>query len=573
MNVPAWLKPENSPVAPAFSTWLDFAPSGVASRFFLLWFIILYAAFHVLSGASLGLYPQTLQTFVWSMHPAAGYDGAPPLAALMAAGWFAIFPVNDWAFHMLAIFNAAVGLFTAELIARRYMQGDKRLFVLLLLLLTPFYQFFSDRFGPDQTMLSTWPLATYFFLRAFDTRALKWSVAAGVFAGLAILGKHHSLFLIAGFVAAWLASPERWSYFKSPSPWLCALVGALVIAPHVKWLYAAGQLPIVNDGSSAAGAGPWFGDLMASAATSLGTGIACVAALLVVYWLAVRPSRGTLQDTVRPADPAGRMLVVIFAVALLLPIVVAPFIGLELAPLATTPAWFLLPIVLLRPDSARLTRVGALRMTTLVVAITLVALVASPWLAIYAHERGTSEGREYFRAIGAEVTQAWRLAMVSPLAIVMGDRDLVNAVAFYSPDHPDAVPDFDLARAPWVTPERLRRSGFATVCRADTSCADTARREAGTSDFQVITYATTSPYRGKPGKLGRFIFLLVSPQRPQQVRPPQVFPPPVFPPPAPPSQVTPPQSAPSPQIPSSPQPPPAEAPPPQSSSPEVPPQR
>ncbi len=172
MSVPAWLKPENSPVAPAFSTWLDFAPSAVASRFFMLWFVILYAAFHVLSGASLGLYPQTLLTFVWSMHPAAGYDGAPPLAALMAAGWFAIFPVNDWAFHVLAIVNAAVGLFTTELIARRYMQGDKRLVVLLLLLLTPFYQFFSDRFGPEETMLSTWPLATYFFLRAFDTRAL-----------------------------------------------------------------------------------------------------------------------------------------------------------------------------------------------------------------------------------------------------------------------------------------------------------------------------------------------------------------------------------------------------------------
>ena len=92
----------------------------------------------------------------------------------MAAAWFSVFPPTDWTFHLLAMANAAAGLFATDRIARTYLDGDKRIAVLLLLLLTPFYQFFGQRFGANQTLLSTWPIATYCFLRAFETRGLAW---------------------------------------------------------------------------------------------------------------------------------------------------------------------------------------------------------------------------------------------------------------------------------------------------------------------------------------------------------------------------------------------------------------
>ena len=41
-----------------------------------------------------------------------------------------------------------------DLIARRYLDHDKRIFVLLFLLLTPFYQFHGQRFASNQTLLS-----------------------------------------------------------------------------------------------------------------------------------------------------------------------------------------------------------------------------------------------------------------------------------------------------------------------------------------------------------------------------------------------------------------------------------
>src|SRR5215470_2627380 len=240
MNLPAYLKPENGPLGRAFATWLDHAPKGLSTRFLLLWFVLLYTAFATISSASVGLHPDLLETYARGLHPAAAYDGDAPLAALMAAVWFSLFPPTDWAFHLLAMVNAAVGLYATDCIARRYLDGDKRIAVLLLLLLTPFYQFIGQRFGTNQTLLSTWPIATYCFLRAFETRGLAWSAGAGAAAALALLGSTYSVFLVAGFVTAVLGHPGRRTYLLSWSPWLSLAVGAIALAPHVQWLFATG---------------------------------------------------------------------------------------------------------------------------------------------------------------------------------------------------------------------------------------------------------------------------------------------------------------------------------------------
>jgi hypothetical protein len=195
--------------------------------------------------------------------------------------------------------------------------------------------------------------------------------------------------------------------------------------------------------------------------------------------------------------------------------VVSPFIGAVLTPLWTMPVGFLLPIILLRPKAAGLTRVAAIRITALVAVITILTLVTAPWLAQRTHAEGTAEGREYYRPVGAEMTNAWHLGTGLPLRIVMGDRDLASAVTFYSPDHPDAMGGFEIATAtPWITPERLAQDGWAAVCNADDEqCVAAARQQAaGKSNVQFITYSTINRYLGKGGKLGRFFFILAAPE-------------------------------------------------------------
>jgi Dolichyl-phosphate-mannose-protein mannosyltransferase len=513
VSVLASLKPENGPIGSALGGWLDFAPSGIATRFLLLWFVILYTAFQVISFAPLGLNQDLLEAYAWGLHPSAGYYKHPPLAGLAAGAWFSLFPPTDWAFHLLAMVNAAIGLFATSLIARDHLDGDKRIVALLLLLLTPFYQFHGQRFGANAILLSTWPIAAYCSLRAFATRGLAWSAGAGAAAALAMLGKYYSIFLIAGFVAAALAHPARWTYLRSWSPWISVAVGGAVLAPHVQWVFANDFVPFGY--ATALHAGAPLGKVLWKDAVYLVEAVAYVGVLLAVYWMAVRPDLATLQETIWPLDADGQMLVVLLAVPLILPAVVAPFIGAVLTPLWTMPAWFLLPIVLLRPKAAVLTRVAAIRITALIAAMTISFLLAAPLLARQRNEEGTTQGREYDRLFSAELTNDWTRATGQPLRIVMGDRYLASAVTFYSPDHPDSAQGFELGRAtPWITLERLILDGWAAICRADDEpCVDAARhRLADRSDVAFITYSTTNRYLDKPGKLGRFFFAIVPPR-------------------------------------------------------------
>jgi len=93
----------------------------------------------------------------------------------------------------------------------------------------PIYQLFAQRFNANAVLLAVWPIATYCFLRSFETREVKWAIAAGAVAALAMLGKYYSVFLIASFIFAALCHPQRRAYFASPVPWISASVGLVAL--------------------------------------------------------------------------------------------------------------------------------------------------------------------------------------------------------------------------------------------------------------------------------------------------------------------------------------------------------
>jgi 4-amino-4-deoxy-L-arabinose transferase-like glycosyltransferase len=512
-----YLKPENGPVGKVLNAWLDNEPSGRATRLLMFVFIAALTSFQVISNASVGPPSELLDTYAKALHPAAGYYGAAPLAPLIAAVWFLLAPAIDWAIYLLAAVNAGFALFAVDLVARREVAGDKRMLVLLFLLLTPFYCFYGQYFDSDRTLLWAWPVATLGFLRALETKGparseIAWSAFAGAAAGLALLGGYQTIFLLAGFAAGVLVHPGRWTYLRSHSPWISAAAGALVVAPHVYWLYRNGFAPLADVVAQHTGAP--LAQVLSAAASYAGAGLAGVAVPVALYWLAVRPDRATLREAVWPSDPDGRVLVVVFTVPLLLRALLAPLAGTVLTPDGSAPAWFLLPILLLRPTAARTTRTATIRIAALIIVLAIAALVAAPWLASRYHKEGTAEGREYYRQVSFEVTRNWHASIGRLLRIVMGDPHLTAAIAFYSPDHPDAVPDFMLRQTPWVTEDRLDGEGWAAVCRAeDTACVDEARRRAADkTGTQFINFQTRNLYQGTAGNPGRFFFILVPAQ-------------------------------------------------------------
>jgi Dolichyl-phosphate-mannose-protein mannosyltransferase len=507
-----YLKPENGPVGAIFGAWLDDASSGRTTRVLVFLFIAALTSFAFISNASVGPPTELIDTYVRALHPAAGDFGTAPLAPLIAAVWFLLLPPVDWALYLLAALNAGFALFAVDLVARREVTGDKRVLVLLFLILTPFYCIYGQRFDSDRTLLWAWPIATLAFLRAFETRDLRWSVFAGVAAGIALYGGYQSVFLFAGFAAAALMHPERGAYLRSLSPWLTMAAAILVLVPHLYWLYQHDFAPLSTVVSQHVGAP--FGEVLRGVGAYLGGGVAGIVIPVLLWAVAVRPDRATLAETLWPSDAKGRMLVLLFIVPLLLRAILALIAGTVLTADGSAPGWFLLPVLMLRPAAVRVSRAAAIRVTVLVFAATIIALLVAPTIASRLHKQGTPEGREYFRQVSFEVTRNWHMSVGRLLRIVMGDPHLAAAIAFLSPDHPDIVPDFDLQRAPFVSEGRLDGDGFVAVCRTeDTACVAEARRRAeGKVGTQFVNFQTRNLYGGAAGELGRFFFVFVPPQ-------------------------------------------------------------
>jgi Dolichyl-phosphate-mannose-protein mannosyltransferase len=237
-----------SEVSPAcwrhpFLSWMDGIEAGWAIPLLLFGFIAVWQAFLVIAYFGGDVHPDVMETWTLGRSIEWGYSKHPPLMGWVARAWTSIFPLSNWSFQLMALTNSAVALWMVDLISRRFTRGDKRLVVLLLLMLLPTYQFHAQRFNANTVLLAIWPLATYCFLRSFETRQVGWAVAAGATAALATLGKYYSVFLITSFVFAAILHRQRRAYFGSPAPWVSLGIGLVALGPHLYWLATTGAKP------------------------------------------------------------------------------------------------------------------------------------------------------------------------------------------------------------------------------------------------------------------------------------------------------------------------------------------
>src|ERR1700736_1083820 len=226
-----------------FLIWMDGIEAGWAIPLLLIGFVAVWLVFLAIAYLGGDLHPDVLETWTLGRRIEWGYSKHPPLMGWVARAWASVFPLTNWSFQLMALTNSAIALWAVDLISRRFVKGDKRIVVLLLLMLLPTYQFHAQRFNANTVLLATWPIATYCFLRSFETRQVLWAVAAGATAAFAMLGKYYSVFLIGGFILAAICDPQRRAYFASLAPWVSTVVGFAALGPHLHWLGTNGAKP------------------------------------------------------------------------------------------------------------------------------------------------------------------------------------------------------------------------------------------------------------------------------------------------------------------------------------------
>ena len=492
--------------------WLDGVEEGWAIPLMLLGFIAVWQIYFAIAYADGDLHPDVLETWTLGRSLAWGYSKHPPLMGWMARAWTTFFPLTNWSFDLLSLTNSALALWITDLITRRFVRGDKRLITLLLLMLLPIYQFHAQRFNANAVLLATWPLATYCFLRSFETRTLEWAIAAGASAALAMLGKYFSVFLIGSCAVAAICHPQRRAYFASLAPWVSTLVGLLILAPHVYWLATTGAKPFAYALSKHAGKDfvPSLGDAVGFL---LGAGL--VVLLPAATWVLMAGDRmKRFCADFHSMNPGLLLLFMIGLGTMFLPAITSIVVGTDMPPVWSVQGLFLFVILLVCGASYQIERGLSLNLAAGVIAFSIAAaFVVAPIHAVYRNFHPLSEGRNFYQASADQLTLRWHALTDLPLPSIGGDEDLAFSTAFYSSDHP-FYEERLLVGNSWRFGEVMHHEGgWAGLCFGDDSSCIAAMERIAAGAPRVIRsdFELQSTLLGQPGATERFAAIIVPP--------------------------------------------------------------
>jgi 4-amino-4-deoxy-L-arabinose transferase-like glycosyltransferase len=479
-----------------------------AFPFLLAALLVLHAAvwawFGAASRSNFDYAGDMVETFAWGQAWQAGYFKHPPLSAWYTGAWFAIFPRTDLSYAWLASANTAVGLAGFALLCREFLDRRWTLACVAAAALTPGLTAMALRFNANAVLVSVWPLAMAFFVRAMNRGLTRDAIAAGLLCGLAMLGKYFSAMMLGALLlSALLNAPWRARLF-SRTGFCIAAAFAVSLIPHGLWLMGHDFEPI----------------RYAREATGFNTESATVRGLQFAGRMLLFPALGLLLLwlTVRPQIRLDRF---------------AAIVGKCLRP-STDPLWILAlaPIVL----SVVMTTITAARTSTLwglPMGMALVLLVASrlstasssaphlrpaglllgvSWMAmaiaapLYWHagaDRGDPTLTEPRLELAQAVDELWTEEVGTRLPWVSGPMHLAASTAFYAPSGPGYISFNKPERCtPWVDANRVERDGRAIICTfRDSGCIAageslggrtydlTVRKSAGGRTFEPVSYS------------------------------------------------------------------------------------
>jgi 4-amino-4-deoxy-L-arabinose transferase-like glycosyltransferase len=500
----AWRRP--------FIRWLDGIEKGWAVPLLLLGFVAAWMAFLGIAYLAGGLHPDTLETWTLGRNFEWGNPKHPPLMGWIARAWTSVFPLTDWSFRLLAMTNSGIAVWAVDLISRRFVRGDKRVVVLLLLMLLPTYQFHAQRFNANVVLLPLWPLATWCFLRSFETRHAAWAAAAGAAAALAMLGKYYSVFLIGSFVFAAVFHPDRRLYLTSCAPWVSTAAGLAVLAPHLYWLATTGAMPFQYAMASQSGVA--FMPSLIEALSFL-LGIGAMMALAAIVWILIAGYRlQQIPDDFRMMNAGLFLLFLVSVGTIVFPIVTAVALGTYLPSLWATQGLFLFVVLIVCGASHPVRRFHSVNTLVLVIAMALAAVfIAAPIHAVYRNGRSYEEAREFYQPLAMELTRRWHERSEKAMPAVSGDDALAFAAAFYSPDHPFYSRPFAYQYTWGLPPRTTLDRGWAGLCSEEQeACLGWMEKVSQrASRYHRADIVLQSSLLGWPGTTKRFIALIVPP--------------------------------------------------------------
>jgi hypothetical protein len=212
------------------------------------------------SALQLPLHYDEAQYLGWSLAPDFGYFSKPPMIAWVIGLARSVCGPSEacvrapaaLACALAAVFAAAAAGVMADARSSRSMRAGhvhgnlsdpsmanrSALWTGLTLASLPLVSFYGSFATTDSLLLMCWCAALWTFARATvrpERPQLSWWLATGLACGLGLLSKYTmGVFALSALI--WLLTdPKRRQLLRTPGPWLCAVIAALLFAPNVLW--------------------------------------------------------------------------------------------------------------------------------------------------------------------------------------------------------------------------------------------------------------------------------------------------------------------------------------------------
>jgi 4-amino-4-deoxy-L-arabinose transferase-like glycosyltransferase len=214
-------KPDRS----AFRPWLAVAA-----------LIVALTALRVIYASQIDLRTDEAYYWTWSKENVLSFLDHPPMIAWFIRFGTAIFGDTNLGVRFAGILAMLVTQLLLADIVRR-VTHDVRAIVLAVLMpeAALYYGLLMAKVSPDVALIPFAVAMVWALIRLNESDDPRWWLAAGVFAGLALLSKFTAVMLIPAVAAFMLVPDWRRRWLLSPYPWLAALIAVILFLPAVIW--------------------------------------------------------------------------------------------------------------------------------------------------------------------------------------------------------------------------------------------------------------------------------------------------------------------------------------------------
>ena len=174
--------------------------------------------------------------WTWSKENVLSFLDHPPMIAWFIRFGTAIFGDTNFGVRFAGVLAMLVTqLLLADLVRR--VTHDMRAVVLAVLMpeAALYYGLLMAKVSPDVALIPFAVAMLWALVRLNESGDGRWWLAAGLFAGLALLSKFTAVMLIPAMLAFMLVPGWRGRWLKSPTPWLAALIAVMVFLPVLVW--------------------------------------------------------------------------------------------------------------------------------------------------------------------------------------------------------------------------------------------------------------------------------------------------------------------------------------------------